>query len=52
VHGLDRCPDRGLIRFYSYIALGVVGRNLHQLGAKIRNVKRKELKEEVIEQAA
>lgn len=52
VHGLDRCPDCGLIRFYSYIALGVVGRNLHQLGAKIRNAKRKELKEEFIEQAA
>jgi hypothetical protein len=37
VHGLDRCPDRGLERFENYVALGVLGRNLHQLGCKIRN---------------
>jgi len=31
VHGLDRCPDRGLEHFTNYIALGILGRNLHQL---------------------
>ena len=33
VHGLDRCPDRGLDHFKRYIALAVVGRNLQKLGA-------------------
>ena len=33
VHGLDRCPDRGLDRFKRYVALAVVGRNLQKLGA-------------------
>ena len=33
VHGLDRCPDRGLDHFKRYVALAVVGRNLQQLGA-------------------
>jgi hypothetical protein len=42
VHGLDKCPDRGLKRFYSYISIAVVSRNLHQLGLKIRNNRRKE----------
>ncbi|NOQ45770.1 MAG: ISNCY family transposase, partial [Desulfobulbaceae bacterium] len=42
VHGLDRCPDRGLMRFYNYVALGVLGRNLHLLGCKVRNKAREE----------
>lgn len=33
VHGLDRCPDRGLDHFKRYIALAVVGRNLQKLGS-------------------
>ena len=33
VHGLDRCPDRGLDHFKRYVALAVVGRNLQKLGA-------------------
>jgi len=33
VHGLDRCPDRGLVHFKRYVALAVVGRNLQKLGA-------------------
>lgn len=33
VHGLDRCPDRGLEHFKRYVALAVVGRNLQKLGA-------------------
>ena len=32
-HGLDRCPDHGLEGFKRYVALAVVGRNLHRLGA-------------------
>ena len=32
-HGLDRCPDHGLDGFQRYVALAVVGRNLHRLGA-------------------
>ena len=46
VHGLDRCPDRGLEHFNNYVALGVLGRNLHQLGCKIRNKVRAEAEKE------
>ena len=31
-HGLNRCPDRGLIRFCRYTALGILALNLHRLG--------------------
>jgi len=33
VHGLERCRDRGIEGFDRYIAWGVVGFNLHKLGA-------------------
>jgi len=33
VHGLDRCPDHGIDGFQRYVALAVVARNLHRLGA-------------------
>jgi hypothetical protein len=36
VHGLDRCPDHGLVGFKRYVALAVVARNIQQLGALIR----------------
>lgn len=32
-HGLDRCPDHGIEGFKRYVALAVVARNLHRLGA-------------------
>ena len=32
-HGLDRCPDHGIDGFKRYVALAVVARNLHRLGA-------------------
>lgn len=32
-HGLDRCPDHGLDGFKRYVALAVVARNVHRLGA-------------------
>lgn len=33
VHGLDMCPDHGIDGFERYVALAVVARNLHRLGA-------------------
>ena len=33
VHGLDRCPDRGIEGFRRYVAWGIVAFNLHKLGA-------------------
>jgi hypothetical protein len=32
-HGLDLCPDHGIDGFKRYVALAVVGRNIHRLGA-------------------
>ena len=34
--GLDRCPDHGLAGFERYVALAVLARNLHRLGAILR----------------
>lgn len=36
VHGLDRCPDRGLPAFKRYVALSIVARNLQILGRLIQ----------------
>ena len=33
VHGLDRCPDHGIVGFKRYVALAVVARNIHRIGA-------------------
>jgi len=33
VHGLDRCPDHGIDGFQRYVALAVVARNVHRIGA-------------------
>ena len=38
VHGLDRCPDHGLHGFERYVALAVLGRNIQQLGVKVRRM--------------
>jgi hypothetical protein len=35
--GLDRCPDSGIDGFKRYVALAVVARNLHRLGAVLRD---------------
>ena len=35
-HGLDRCLDHGINGFKRYIALGIVARNLHNLGDMIQ----------------
>jgi hypothetical protein len=31
-HGLNRCPDKGIIHFKTYVSLGVLSYNLHKLG--------------------
>ena len=36
VHGLDRCLDHGLEGFKRYVALAVLARNIHRLGAILR----------------
>ena len=33
VHGLDRCPDHGINGFKRSVALAVVARNIHRIGA-------------------
>jgi hypothetical protein len=33
VHGLDMCPDHGIDGFRRYVALAVVARNIHRIGA-------------------
>ena len=33
VHGLDRCADHGIGGFNRYVALAVVARNIHRIGA-------------------
>ena len=35
VHGLDVCPDHGLVAFKRYTALAIVSRNIQRLGAII-----------------
>jgi len=44
VHGLDRCPDRGLPALRRYVALAVVARNIQLLG---RYLQRQEQEQEV-----
>ena len=36
VHGLDRCPDHGIGGFERCVALAVVARNIHRIGAILR----------------
>jgi DNA-binding FrmR family transcriptional regulator len=35
-HGLDVCPDHGIVGFKRYVALSVVARNVQRLGAILR----------------
>jgi IS5 family transposase len=41
VHGLDRCPDKGLAAFKRYTCLAIVSRNLQRLGALVQRKARK-----------
>ena len=44
VHGLDRCPDEGIAGFKRYVALAVVARNVHRIGALLRQQERERAK--------
>ena len=35
-HGLDVCPDHGIVGFKRYVTLAVVARNIQRLGAVLR----------------
>ena len=37
VHGLDVCPDHGIEGFKRYVALAVLTRNIHRIGAIVWN---------------
>jgi len=41
VHGLDRCPDHGIRGFKRYIALAVLARNIHRIGAILKQQEQK-----------
>jgi transposase, IS5 family len=34
-NGLKRCRDRGLLGYYRYVGLAILGRNLHMLGKRL-----------------
>ena len=36
VHGLDVCPDHGIDGFKRYVALAVLARNIHRIGAILK----------------
>ena len=40
--GLDRCPDKGILNYQRYIALGVCAYNLKKIGKHILDERRKE----------
>jgi len=44
VHGLDVCPDHGITGFKRYVALAVVARNIHRIGAILWQKDQEELK--------
>lgn len=52
VHGLDRCPDHGIEGFRRYVSFAVLGRNIQQLGVKLRKIELIRLEQEEFRQAA
>ncbi len=46
VHGLDKCPDDGINGFKKYIAIAVLARNIHRLGAIIQNKLNKKINDD------
>ena len=36
MHGLDQCPDHGIDGFKRYVALAVMARNIHRIGAILK----------------
>lgn len=51
-HGLDRCPDRGIDHFKSYVGLAVLSRNIQRVGTILTNKEREALKREKLKKAA
>jgi IS5 family transposase len=51
VHGLDVCPDHGIDGFKRYVALAVVTRNIHRIGAILwqQDVERAQRKNRLVE---
>lgn len=43
VHGLDKCPDHGIDGFKRYVALAIVARNIHRIGAILHQREQKRL---------
>ena len=43
VHGLDRCPDKGLTGFERYVALAIVARNIQRIGAILQKKRQRKL---------
>lgn len=43
-HGLDRCPDHGIMGFKRYVGLAVLARNIQILGAKIQQQELKRIR--------
>jgi transposase, IS5 family len=41
VHGLDMCPDHGIDGFKRYVALAIVARNIHRIGAILKACEQK-----------
>ena len=39
-HGLNRCPDKGMIGYRRYVGLGILAYNLHQIGKRLLAKKR------------
>jgi hypothetical protein len=48
VHGLDRCPDRGLPALRRYVALAVVARNIQLLGRYLQRQEQEKEKETAV----
>ena len=46
VHGLDRCPDKGIDGFKRYVALAMVARNLQRLGAILNGHEKQRLEQQ------
>jgi hypothetical protein len=41
IHGMDRCPDKGLENFKLYTAIAIMARNLQKIGALVQKAKRR-----------
>jgi hypothetical protein len=44
VHGLDQCPDHGIDGFKRYVALAVLARNIHHLGAVLHRQEKERIR--------